>query len=49
MSYDLLDAFLVLWAYTNVVKAAVGRERPNGQDAKSLPSGHASPNRGRPR
>jgi membrane-associated phospholipid phosphatase len=42
MSYDLLDAFVVNWAYTSVVKAAVGRERPNGEDSKSFPSGHAS-------
>jgi membrane-associated phospholipid phosphatase len=42
MSYDLLDAFLVNWAYTSVLKAAVGRERPNGEDTKSFPSGHAS-------
>ena len=42
MSYDLLDAFVVNWAYTGVLKAAVGRERPNGQDEKSFPSGHAS-------
>jgi membrane-associated phospholipid phosphatase len=42
MSYDLLDAFLVNWAYTTVLKVAVGRERPNGQDSKSFPSGHAS-------
>jgi membrane-associated phospholipid phosphatase len=42
MSYDLLDAFLVNWAYTSVVKVAVGRERPNGEDTKSFPSGHAS-------
>ena len=42
MSYDLLDAFLLNWGYTNVFKCAVGRERPNGQDEKSFPSGHAS-------
>jgi hypothetical protein len=42
MSYDLLDAFLVNWAYTQVVKVAVARERPNGEDEKSFPSGHAS-------
>jgi hypothetical protein len=42
MSYDLLDAFLVNWAYTTAVKSAVGRERPNGEDEKSFPSGHAS-------
>ena len=42
MSYDLLDAFLVNGAYTSVLKAAVGRERPNGEDEKSFPSGHTS-------
>ena len=42
MSYDLLDAFLLNWGYTSVFKSAVGRERPNGQDEKSFPSGHAS-------
>jgi hypothetical protein len=42
MSYDLLDAFLVNGAYTSVLKVAVGRERPNGEDEKSFPSGHAS-------
>ena len=42
MSYDLLDAFLVNGAYTSVLKVAVGRERPNGQDEKSFPSGHTS-------
>jgi membrane-associated phospholipid phosphatase len=42
MSYDLLDAFFVNGAYTSVLKVAVGRERPNGQDEKSFPSGHAS-------
>lgn len=42
MSYDLLDAFVVNWAWTSVVKTAVSRERPNGEDSKSFPSGHAS-------
>jgi membrane-associated phospholipid phosphatase len=42
MSYDLLDAFLVNWAWTSAFKAAVARERPNGEDDKSFPSGHAS-------
>jgi hypothetical protein len=42
MSYDLLDAFLVNGAYTSVLKAAAGRERPNGEDEKSFPSGHTS-------
>jgi membrane-associated phospholipid phosphatase len=42
MSYDLLDAYLLNWGYTNVFKYAVGRERPNGEDEKSFPSGHTS-------
>jgi membrane-associated phospholipid phosphatase len=42
MSYDLLDAFIVNWAYTSVLKATVGRERPNVEDDESFPSGHAS-------
>ena len=42
MTYDMLDATLVNLAYTEALKLAVGRERPNGQDNKSFPSGHAS-------
>lgn len=42
MSYDLLDAFVINWAYTATLKRVVGRERPNGQDNKSFPSGHSS-------
>jgi membrane-associated phospholipid phosphatase len=42
MTYDLLDAAIVNFAYTEVLKVAVGRERPNGQDNKSFPSGHTS-------
>jgi len=42
MSYDLLDAYLLNWGYTNVFKYAAGRERPNGEDEKSFPSGHTS-------
>jgi membrane-associated phospholipid phosphatase len=42
MSYDLLDAAVVNWGYTALLKEAVGRERPNGQDTRSFPSGHAS-------
>jgi membrane-associated phospholipid phosphatase len=42
VSYDLLDAFVLNWGYTSVLKQAVGRERPNGQDDKSFPSGHTS-------
>jgi hypothetical protein len=42
MTYDLLDAMLVNGAYTQLLKAAVGRERPDGSNDKSFPSGHAS-------
>jgi membrane-associated phospholipid phosphatase len=42
MTYDMLDAAIVNFVYTGVVKVAVGRERPNSQDEKSFPSGHTS-------
>ena len=42
MTYDMLDAAIVNFVYTEVIKVAVGRERPNGQDNKSFPSGHTS-------
>ena len=42
MTYDMLDAAIVNFAYTELIKVAVGRERPNGQDNKSFPSGHTS-------
>jgi len=42
MTYDMLDAAIVNFAYTEVIKLTVGRERPNGQDNKSFPSGHTS-------
>lgn len=42
VTYDLLDAFLVNWGYTGLIKVAVRRERPNGEDDRSFPSGHAS-------
>jgi membrane-associated phospholipid phosphatase len=42
MTYDMLDAAVVNFGYTELVKLAVGRERPNGQDDKSFPSGHTS-------
>ena len=42
VSYDLLDAFVVNWGYTTALKAVIDRERPNGEDEKSFPSGHAS-------
>jgi membrane-associated phospholipid phosphatase len=37
-----LDAFVVNWGYKTALKAAVKRERPNGEDDKSFPSGHTS-------
>ena len=42
MTYDMLDAAVVNFAYSEVIKVAVGRERPNGQDNRSFPSGHTS-------
>jgi membrane-associated phospholipid phosphatase len=42
MTYDMLDAAIVNFAYTEVIKVAVGRERPNGEDNQSFPSGHTS-------
>jgi membrane-associated phospholipid phosphatase len=42
MTYDMVDAAVVNFAYTEVIKLAVGRERPNGQDNQSFPSGHTS-------
>ena len=32
MTYDMLDSAIVNFTYTEVLKVAVGRERPNGQD-----------------
>jgi hypothetical protein len=42
MSYDLGEAVLVNLGYTAVMKAAVSRERPNGSNDESFPSGHTS-------
>jgi membrane-associated phospholipid phosphatase len=42
MTYDMLDAFVVNAAYTEALKLAITRERPDGQDEKSFPSGHTS-------
>jgi membrane-associated phospholipid phosphatase len=41
-TYDWLEAYLVTVGYTALVKEIVGRTRPNGQDDRSFPSGHAS-------
>lgn len=42
MTYDMLDATIVNYGYTSLLKVAVGRERPNGEDNHSFPSGHSS-------
>lgn len=42
MTYDLLDASILNIGYTELLKVAIGRERPNGLDKKAFPSGHAS-------
>lgn len=41
-SYDLVPAVALAYGSTAVLKEAVGRERPNGEDHKSFPSGHSS-------
>jgi membrane-associated phospholipid phosphatase len=42
MTYDLMHAFLINAGYTTLLKEVVRRERPNGDDQLSFPSGHAS-------
>ena len=42
MTYDWLHAFLITAGYTTLLKEVVHRERPNGEDNLSFPSGHAS-------
>jgi membrane-associated phospholipid phosphatase len=42
MTYDWMHAFLINAGYTTLLKEAVHRERPNGEDNLSFPSGHAS-------
>jgi membrane-associated phospholipid phosphatase len=42
MTYDLGEAALVSFAYTGLLKVTVRRERPDGSDQYSFPSGHAS-------
>jgi membrane-associated phospholipid phosphatase len=41
-SYDVAQATIVTGLYTGLLKAAVGRTRPDGSDTKSFPSGHTS-------
>jgi membrane-associated phospholipid phosphatase len=42
MTYDLMHAFLINAGFTTLLKETVQRERPNGEDHLSFPSGHAS-------
>jgi membrane-associated phospholipid phosphatase len=41
-SYDATQAIIVNGVYTEALKRAVGRTRPDGSDQRSFPSGHAS-------
>ena len=42
LTYDWMHAILINAGYTTLLKEVVGRERPNGEDTLSFPSGHAS-------
>jgi membrane-associated phospholipid phosphatase len=42
MTYDWMHAFLINAGYTTLLKEVIHRERPNGEDNLSFPSGHAS-------
>ena len=42
VTYDWLEAYFLNAGLTNLLKVTVGRERPNGEDDMSFPSGHAS-------
>ncbi len=42
MTYDFLDGAIVNGAYTQLLKVATRRERPDGSNKQSLPSGHTS-------
>jgi membrane-associated phospholipid phosphatase len=42
MTYDLSQAIIVTQVYTTALKLAVRRERPDGSNQLSFPSGHAS-------
>jgi len=41
-TYDWMEAYFLNAGLTNLLKVTVGRERPNGEDDTSFPSGHAS-------
>ncbi len=40
--YDMAQAFIVTATYTEILKRAVGRPRPDLSDNRSFPSGHTS-------
>ncbi len=42
MTYDFAQAMAVNGVYTGVIKAAAGRQRPDGSNSQSFPSGHTS-------
>jgi hypothetical protein len=42
MTYDMLDASIVNLGYTELLKVTVRRERPDGSNNQSFPSGHTS-------
>jgi membrane-associated phospholipid phosphatase len=42
MTYDWVQAFLINAGYTTLLKEVAHRERPNGEDDLSFPSGHDS-------
>jgi membrane-associated phospholipid phosphatase len=41
-TYDVAQAMIVNAAYTGILKHAVSRQRPDGSDSLSFPSGHTS-------
>ena len=41
-TYDFMQAMIVTGAYTELLKYTVKRERPDGSDSLSFPSGHTS-------
>jgi PAP2 superfamily protein len=42
VTYDLSQAIIVTQVYTNALKLAVRRDRPDGSNQRSFPSGHAA-------
>ncbi len=42
VGYDLSQTFLLTQGLTQALKFSVGRERPNGENNQSFPSGHSS-------